>query len=99
MASVRPHSMRKFLTTEIVRPATLLHGRSAAVDSPCATDVYANEDCDVVAREELRKGEVELNYRQVRLGAVVRSDLASALDAAAAPVLEGVVCEVAPHAL
>eukprot|EP00969_Alexandrium_andersonii_P106819 4712009-Alexandrium_andersonii.AAC.1 len=37
MASVRPHSMRKFLTTEAAWPVKVFPGRSAAADSPVVT--------------------------------------------------------------
>eukprot|EP00969_Alexandrium_andersonii_P054875 2418266-Alexandrium_andersonii.AAC.1 len=64
MASVRPHSTRKFLTTEVAWPVSVFPGRSAAVDSPVVASMPARNDGDVVVGEELWEGEVELNYRQ-----------------------------------
>eukprot|EP00969_Alexandrium_andersonii_P228691 10100962-Alexandrium_andersonii.AAC.1 len=39
MASARPHSIRKFLTTEVAWPVSVFPGRSAAVESPVVTSM------------------------------------------------------------
>eukprot|EP00969_Alexandrium_andersonii_P108885 4803804-Alexandrium_andersonii.AAC.1 len=39
MASVRAHSIRKFLTTEVAWTVSVFPGRSAAVESPVATSM------------------------------------------------------------
>eukprot|EP00969_Alexandrium_andersonii_P126346 5584522-Alexandrium_andersonii.AAC.1 len=66
MASARPHSMRRFLTTEVAWPVKFFPGRNAASGQSCS-EVYASEDGDV----KLREVEIKLDYRQARLGALV----------------------------
>eukprot|EP00969_Alexandrium_andersonii_P173232 7657709-Alexandrium_andersonii.AAC.1 len=60
--------MRTFLATEAAWPVKFFPGRCAAGDNPVVTSMpvmMVMSSC-----EKLREGDVELNYRQVRPGAL-----------------------------